>query len=99
MTIALVLAGILILVVSVIAGIYVSSFFSVLIGIVCGIIFALILFALAKILDNQETILKELYLHNQTERKLLNSEQKNCLKCGHSHDRDYTSCPNCGYRE
>lgn len=60
-------------------------------------IFAVLFIALAIILGNQEKILKKLDLQGTRQRKLLPA--KVCIKCNHTYDVDYKSCPKCGYKE
>ena len=90
--------GVIILIISGIAGLYSGSFIGFLISIAGGFATTIIFFALAKILDNQETILYALANQKEKQRKHLIQEKKICSKCNKEYDFDYGSCPHCGYR-
>ena len=85
--------GVIVLVGSLIIGIMagVPAFLLVFAG---GIPCAMIFFALARILENQEKI-KQMFDSQETQKKKL-LPQKSCKKCNNKHDSDATSCPYCG---
>jgi uncharacterized paraquat-inducible protein A len=98
MKLALYVIGAIVFIISIIAG-FLSGLLGVLIGIAGGISAAIIFFALAKIIENQETILYKLVCQEEAYRKSCNKEKKVCPKCNYEYENDYTSCPRCGYRD
>ncbi|MDP4091235.1 MAG: hypothetical protein Q8930_18465 [Bacillota bacterium] len=91
--------GAIVILISVVAGFLAGSFLQFLISAAGGIFSAVIFFALAKILDNQESILYKLEHQEETLRKYLPRPKIVCPKCSYKYDDDYTSCPHCGHRE
>jgi Uncharacterized conserved protein len=99
MVVALYVIGAIAFIISVVAGFSSGSFIGFIIAVAGGISSAIILFALAKILENQENILYKLVNQEEVNRKSCMKEKKACLKCGFKYDNDYSSCPHCGYRD
>lgn len=97
MVTALYFIGAITFVISVIAGILSGSFWGFLVAVVGGLSSAIVLFALATILDNQYEILNE--LHRQLAVANRTIEKKACSKCNYKYDADYSSCPHCGHKE
>ena len=91
--------GVIVLIISIIAGIYSGAFMGFLISVAGGIASAIIFFALAKILENQEAILHKLIHQEETQSKHQKQEKKICPRCNRVHDIDFSSCPHCGYRD
>jgi uncharacterized paraquat-inducible protein A len=98
MIFALYIAGAVILIISIIAGFSSGSMMGFLVAIAGGVSSALIFFALAKILDNQESILFRLY-QREGEGKYRVLEKTACPKCSYEYDSERNSCPHCGHRE
>jgi len=94
---ALYIIGIIVFVISVVAGLFSGSFTSFIVALGGGITSAVTFFALAKILENQENILYKLNSDLATRSDLL--AKKICQKCNYKYEGDYSSCPHCGYRE
>lgn len=87
------IAGIILVVAFVIAGIASGTFTGFLTSVAGGVFQGAVFFALSMILDNQQAIFVEL-------RKLKKPVGKiPCPKCGREYDEDMNSCPYCGYRE
>ena len=100
MILALYIIGAVAFVISMIAGFSSGSFVGFLITVVGGVSSAIILFALAKILENQENILYKLTYNEEVNRKFfIPQEKKVCTKCNYKYDSDYSSCPHCGHRD
>ena len=99
MILALYGIGAIVFIISIIVGFLSGSFFQFLIVTLGGISSAIIFFALAKILDNQESILFKLEHQDEIFRKSFIQPKIVCPKCNYKYDNDYTSCPHCGYRE
>ncbi|MFC5464760.1 hypothetical protein [Lederbergia graminis] len=101
MVTALYVLGIMVIVVGVISGLLTNSLLGLLIAIFGSIVSAITLIALAKIIENQNTILfklnkqDELVEHQETKKK---KKMKNCPKCKYEYEEDRSSCPYCGYR-
>ena len=91
--------GTIVLIISIIAGIYSGAFMGFLISVAGGIALAIIFFALAKILENQETILYKLAHQEENQRRYQKQEKKTCPRCNKEYDIDFGSCPHCGYRD
>ena len=89
----------IIFIVSLMAGFLSGSLLGILIAVTSGTTSAVIIFALAKILDNQERILSKLVRQEVFSRKTFPLQKVICPKCNYKYDNDYTSCPHCGYRE
>ena len=68
--------GVIVLIISIIAGIYSGAFMGFLISVAGGIASAIIFFALAKILENQEAILHKLIHQEETQSKHHKQEKK-----------------------
>jgi large conductance mechanosensitive channel len=96
---ALYFVGAIVFIISVIAGFLSGSFWGFVIAVVGGIASTIIFFALANILEKQNSILYRLQNLEEKELKNKNIEKKICLKCNYKYDTDYSSCPHCGYRE
>ena len=99
MIIALYVIGAIAFIISVITGFLSGSFWGFIIAVAGGIISAIVFFALANILEKQESILDKLQYLEEKEWKNKNVEKKTCLKCNYKYDTDYSSCPHCGSRE
>lgn len=98
MTLILYIIGAVVFIVSVIAGFSFDSFSGILISLVCGLSSAMIFFALARIIENQENILYKLtYQENEIRKSLI--VKKICQKCDYTYDSDYSSCPHCGNKD
>ncbi|MDK2903415.1 MAG: hypothetical protein PWQ93_1334 [Clostridiales bacterium] len=96
MNTALYLIGAIVFIINLIIGFTAGSFGGFVTSVANGILSAIILFALAKILDNQDTII---YMLASEKRKKYPNEKKTCPKCGYEYDSDFSSCPHCGYRD
>jgi large conductance mechanosensitive channel len=90
--------GAIIIIITIIVGIMSGSFLIFLFVVAIGIVTAIIFFALAKVLENQENILYILDKQEKAIKKSNGEEKVVCPKCNYAHDDDYTSCPHCGYR-
>lgn len=100
MILALYVIGAAAFVISVAAGFLSGSFVGFFIAIAGGTLSAIILFALAKILENQENILYKLAYQEEVNTKaFIQQEKKICSKCNYKYDNDYSSCPHCGHRD
>jgi DNA-directed RNA polymerase subunit RPC12/RpoP len=91
--------GAIVILISIIVGFLSGSFIHFLIPVVGGIFSGIIFFALAQILDNQESILLKLEQQEAKFRKAFPIPKIECPKCNYKYDSDYTSCPHCGHRE
>jgi Oxygen-sensitive ribonucleoside-triphosphate reductase len=91
--------GVIVIIISIIVGFLSGSFIHFLITLAGGIFPAIICFALAQILDNQERTLFKLEYQEETFRKTFPKPKIECPKCNYKYDNDYTSCPHCGHRE
>lgn len=91
--------GGIIIIISIIGGFMSGSFLGFLLAVASGGITAIIFFALAKIIENQENIIYKLDKQEENIRKSLVQEKVVCPKCNYEHASDYSSCPHCGYRE
>lgn len=96
---ALYIMGAVAMIISVIAGLFFGSFPGLLISIAGGISSAIVFFALAKILENQENILHKLNGQEEINKKFFVQEKRTCSKCDYQYSKDYSSCPNCGHRD
>jgi uncharacterized paraquat-inducible protein A len=96
---ALYFIGAIIFIISVTAGIFSGSIMVFLTSVVSGVSSAVVLFALAKILENQENILYRLESQEELQRRVQRQEKKVCSKCNNTYESDYNSCPRCGNRE
>jgi len=97
--ILLYIIGVVAFVISLVAGFSSGSLLGFFISIVGGTSSAVILFALAKIIENQENILYKLQYQEEMNRKSGNKDKKVCPKCNYKYDNDYNSCPHCGHRD
>ncbi|GIN73686.1 hypothetical protein J14TS2_41610 [Bacillus sp. J14TS2] len=70
-----------------------------LLAVVGGAIFAIIQFALANVLEKQETILYYLQQQDHSLRKQFGAEGKKCPNCQYEFDAALSSCPRCGSRK
>lgn len=98
MTGILYIIGVIILILSLIGAFSAGGFLNFLIVLFGGITSAVILFAIAKILENQEEIKYkvDLYAQNNSKRSFA---KKKCQRCEKEYDQDLRSCPFCGNRE
>jgi len=96
MSVFLFLAGIIVLIASIIMSIASWGFIGVIIGLPAGIISSTIFFGLAKVLENQDTILA--MLQAQDERLRKSPEKITCTRCKKEYDDSYSGCPHCAYR-
>lgn len=99
MVTALFISGVVVILSGLITGFVTGSFLGFLLWTIGGIIPAMIFFALAQILDNQETILFNLGQQEVLVESLTKKTDKTCSSCSHTYDRKMSSCPNCGRRE
>jgi Oxygen-sensitive ribonucleoside-triphosphate reductase len=99
MATVLFIVGAVVILISVITGFLSGSFMSFMTLVAGGFISALIFFALAVIIENQESIKGKLDLQYEAFRKSQKYEKKTCSKCGREYDYDINSCPNCGNRD
>lgn len=101
MSMALVIIGGLVILISIIVGISTGAFLGFLIWLTGGVSIGMILFAFSQIIENQLSILYQLQAHNEFTRHLHKKLIK-CPRCNHEYyenDDTHTSCPNCGYRD
>ncbi|WP_100404891.1 hypothetical protein [Bacillus solitudinis] len=99
MSIALFLIGILTIFLAIIFAFFTHTggeFFLVIIG---GVSTSFIFFALAKIIDNQETTIHHIQQQLIQSKNLHTAEKISCENCKRDYDHDFTSCPHCGFRE
>lgn len=96
---ALYAAGAIIFIISIIAGFKSGSFLGFILSVAGGILSAIIPFALAKILENQETMLSKMQHIEEMIRNFRSQQKKICTKCNYKYGADYSSCPRCGNRE
>ena len=96
MTSVLYIIGVIALIACFILGVISGGILVGIIIVIGGIPVAIIFFALAKILDNQEKIMLMLNSESTQKKKLI--PQKQCEKCEKMHDGDATSCPHCGHK-
>ncbi|WP_407269803.1 hypothetical protein [Radiobacillus sp. PE A8.2] len=95
---ALIACGIIVLISSVIVGVFSGSFFGFILAVIGGVFSSVIFFALAKIIDNQETMLLKIYKLEDFNRKQVKKEDTVCSKCNYTYDQELNSCPKCGWR-
>ncbi len=98
MILALYIIGAVVFIISVVAGFSSGSLTGFIIYVGGGISSAIILFALARILENQENILYKLKYQEEVQRRPQRQE-KVCSKCDYKYDGECNSCPHCGYRD
>ena len=91
--------GIAMIVLGVIAGIMTGAILSFFFSLLGGIVSALIFFALALILDNQEMIMYQIQEQKAYIKKHIVTETKTCSNCQYEYDRELSSCPHCGSRK
>ncbi len=96
MNIALYLIGAIVFIINLIIGFKADSFSGFVTSVANGVLLSIILFALAKILDNQDAII---YMLASKKHEKYANEKKTCPKCGYEYDSDFSSCPHCGYRD
>ncbi|GAF63905.1 hypothetical protein BTS2_0797 [Bacillus sp. TS-2] len=97
MTNLLLILSIAILIIGVISGFFMNSFFGWLITTLGSLAFASITLALMKIIQNQEkslTLLHQVFssVNQQTEVSL------QCKNCNYEYSDSLSSCPKCGFR-
>ena len=90
--------GLIVFIISIVVGFSSGSILGFLIALRSGISSAIIFFAVAKILENQENILFKLENQEEMYKKSFIQPKIACPKCNYECDNDYTSCPHCGYR-
>lgn len=91
--------GVIFLIISIIVGILSGHILGFLIALGSGISSAIIFFALAKILENQELIVFKLEYNEKCMQNLLPAQPMvECQKCNYKYENEYASCPHCGYR-
>lgn len=98
MTGALYIIGVIILILSIIGAFSAGGFLNFLIVLFGGITSAVIMFAIAKILENQEEIKHRVDIYMSNNAKLTHAKKK-CGRCEKEYDTDLRSCPFCGNRE
>lgn len=91
--------GIVVFVVGIIAGIMSGSFMGFIIALISGVTSGTIFFALANILENQQSIMSKLEKHEHLLKKCGTQQKLICKKCNYEYEEDCTYCPNCGYRD
>ena len=94
---ALYIIGVIAFAIPVIAGFLSGSFWGFIAAVAGGISSAIVLFALARILENQYEILNKLQYQETVAKQSLG--KKECIKCNYKYDADYSSCPHCGYKD
>lgn len=99
MVILLYIIGVISFLVSLVAGINSRNFLGIVAGIIGGISSAVIFFSLARIIENQETLLSEIEGLYSFIRNFQATEKKLCAKCSREYDVSFGSCPYCGYRQ
>lgn len=98
MSIALVITGVIVILVSANAGLSTNSLLGFFIWLTSGVSIGMILFAFSQIITNQLDILHQLQTHNEFTSQLHTGHIK-CLNCEYEYEDTYSSCPNCGNRE
>src|SRR5690554_4909241 len=99
MLLVLYIIGIIALIAAIIAGFSSGSFVGFIICMLSGISSAILFFALARIIELQESILYKVQLQEEATKKSKFREKITCTKCNYEYDDDFSSCPHCGYRE
>ncbi|WP_156809606.1 hypothetical protein [Gracilibacillus halophilus] len=98
MSVALVVVGVIVIIISVISGLSTGALFGFFIWLTGGVSVSLILFAFSQIIENQLNILYQLQVQNRFTRQLHKASIQ-CPNCDYEYDDTLTSCPNCGHRE
>lgn len=97
---ALYIIGVIAIIISAVAGFLSGTVLGFLISVGGGISSAVVLFALVRILENQEDIFYMLQQNQEiVARKFKSQGMKVCSKCNYKYESDSTSCPHCGYRD
>ena len=99
MIFALYAIGAIAFIISLVAGFSSGSPIGFFISLAGGASSAVILFALARILENQENILHKLQYQEEIQRRSRRQDNKVCPKCDYKYESDSTSCPHCGFRD
>ena len=96
---ALFFIGMIVLVISIVTGFLLGTFFGFSISLLSGIVSCMIFFALAHILNNQQSILFKLQQLEEIYNKQMKQENKQCSNCNYEYGVTLNSCPNCGARD
>lgn len=93
---ALYIFGIIGVIVGLVVGVLSESFWIFLLAFGGGVIIAIIQFALAKVMERQETILYHLQQQGEFLRKQFGKDVEECPNCQYEFDARLSSCPRCG---
>jgi len=96
MSIALVVAGVIMIIMGIIQGVVSGSAGGFVLGLYVGIASALIFFGLAAMLNKQDDILT--YLKSQDERLKKQPVTIECTRCEKEYDDSYSGCPYCAFK-
>lgn len=88
--------GLLLLGIGVVGGLATAGFFGLIAGLLGSGVLSLLFFAAARILENQEYIVKK--LHDIQNKQQMDINTVICEKCQKTYTGDYSSCPYCGYK-
>lgn len=99
MVILLYIIGVIVFIASLVTGFGTGTALGVILGIAGGISSAIVFFALAKIIENQQNMFYMIETLNSFQRESQSKEKKTCPKCNRIYDISFSSCPHCGYRE
>ena len=98
MVIALFASGGVVILIGLIAGFVSGSFIGFLLSLLGGVLSAMIFFALAILIENQDLILTKLHQEEKHTAKHF-KKNKTCSKCEHVYDSIMNSCPRCGTKQ
>ena len=97
MELLLSVAGVVIILFSIVIGIMSRELIVFITSVVSGVFSSLLFFGLGKVISNQERIIQ---LHNSNLGKLnyISKNEITCSNCGKTYGEDRSSCPYCGNR-
>ena len=93
---ALYVVGVIALIWGVVIGVAIEALFGSMFYITWGIMNLVLFFCLARVLNNQETILQ--MLHSQKKETEITPDKITCTWCKKEYDNDASSCPHCMHR-
>ncbi len=94
MILILIIIGIATIIIGTVLGFLSGSAVGFIVALGSSIVSAVIFFALAKVLENQDTIMSMMY---ELKKELKNpSKEVICAKCAKTYTSEYSYCPHCG---